>query len=511
MPGAVNSSLVPIPNSYWVEPSRLLAGEYPGKQSRADTLARLKQLLEAGVSYFIDLTTPGELPPYDAFLPGGKGPGGRHVMYVRKPIGDHTVPAAPEMMAEILDCLASALAGGYCVYLHCRAGIGRTGTVLGCHLVSRGMEPQPALDHLQQLWEASGRSAVWPYTPETDEQMQYVRAWRELSRQSPSLIGPAIGPQELAIARNLRDRCLGSLLGLAIGDALGASVQYRKPGTFTPLGDLLGGGPLELPRGAWSDDTAIALCLAESLLECKGFDAADQMLRYQRWQSEGYLSSTGQCIGITAAVALALATARWSGKPYAGSHDPTRLDKEAITRVAPVALYFMGQPAAAIEQAAQAARTTHQSPIVLDACRYVAALLLGALRGVHKQELLAAAYARGENMRTLRCQPVLAVAAGSFRTKSPPQIEGGGTVINALEAALWALYRSSNFREGALLAVNLGLDADVTGALYGQLAGALYGVNGIPSAWRKTLLKHSLIEDFADRLLAQALEGMAEI
>ena len=118
------------------------------------------------------------------------------------------------------------------------------------------------------------------------------------------------------------------MLGLAAGDALGAAVEYRVPGSFTPLGDLLGGGPFEMPRGGWTDDTAMALCLAESLLERGEFDAADQVVRYRRWQREGYLSSTGQCVGITATVARALATAQWSGKPFAGSHDPARNEAE---------------------------------------------------------------------------------------------------------------------------------------------------------------------------------------
>jgi len=512
---AAKGKAPPLTNTYWVVPGRLLAGEYPGTHSRADTMERLQRLMKAGVTYFIDLTEPGELPPYDLLLPTEKLPNGRYVMYARKPIRDHSVPPVNAVMTEILDYLDRALAAGHVVYVHCRAGIGRTGTVLGCHLVqlahARGQTSDAALDELNQLWQANERARMWPQTPETEEQFEYVRGWRAVKAVHAPARAELAAPV-LDAARSMRERFQGTMIGLAVGDALGSAVQHRKPGSFAPLGEMIGGGPFDLPRGAWSDDTAMALCLAESLLECEGVDPSDQVRRYQKWQREGYLSSTGQCVGITAAVSRALATAQFSGKPLAGSHDPARQDKEALSRIAPAVLFHLADPAAAIEQAADAVRTTHQSPVVLDACRYLAAMMVGALSGASKAQILSAHYSPVPGVWERKpLKPVVdGIAAGSYRKKSPPDIEGGGAIVQTLEAVLWVLNKSNNFREGALLAVNLGQDSDVTGAVYGQLAGALYGVSAIPSGWRNAVVSRPLIEQYADRLLAVALERLAD-
>src|SRR6266850_1696336 len=242
---------LPLSNCYWVLPGLLLAGEHPGGATAAATRVRLRRLLEAGVSCFLDLTQPDELPPYDADLPLG-------VDYFRKPIPDHGIPLQPGHMAELLDCLREALRSGRVVYLHCRAGIGRTGTVAGCLLVESGLAGEAAVAELNRLWQQSGRAALWPQVPETPEQTKYVRRWE---RPRAPRADPLFEPATLSAARGLRDRFLGALLGQAVGDAVAAATQFRRPGKFTPVGDMLGGGPFDLPRGGWSDDTAMALCL----------------------------------------------------------------------------------------------------------------------------------------------------------------------------------------------------------------------------------------------------------
>jgi len=470
---------LPLANCYWVLPGRLLAGEYPGGATPAATRERLGKLLAAGIGCFVDLTEEGELQSYAGELPPG-------VVHLRLPIPDHGLPEQPEHMRATLAQLRRLLDEARAVYLHCRAGIGRTGTVAGCFLVEQGLAGQAALDELNRLWAASARAARWPSVPETDEQVAYVRTWTAAA----ALADPLLEPATLAAAHGLRSRFLGALLGLAVGDAVAAATQYRRPGRFEPVGDLLGGGPFDLPRGGWSDDTAMALCLAESLLECNGFDARDQVKRYMRWQQEGHLSATGQCVGITAATARALAMAQWRRQAFSGSHDPAAVDPEVLPRVVPAALFFFADPQVAEAQSAEAARATCQAPAALEACRALARALHAALAGHSRAAILAAA----------------AVPLNTARDESG---EAGATAPTALAAALQAVERTGNFRDAVLAAANLGGNSDVIAAVTGALAGAHYTQGAIPALWRNSLMKQQLIEAFADRLLAHALVDLS--
>ena len=173
-------------------------------------------------------------------------------------------------------------------------------------------------------------------------------------------------------------------------------------------------------------------------------------------------------------------------------------------RLAAIPLFFSNAPQVAIEKSGESSRTTHGTPAAIDACRYMGARLVGALNGTSKQELLPD-----------HCSPIpgywdenplfakiAEIAPGSFKHREPPDIAASGYVVKSLEAALWALHRSSDFRDGCLLALNLGDVADTTGAIYGQLAGAFYGEQAIPLAWREKLAHRELIASFAIKLLA---------
>ena len=303
-------------------------------------------------------------------------------------------------------------------------------------------------------------------------------------------------------ALSFRDRCLGCLTGLVVGDALGTTLEFTSPGSFQPIGDMVGGGPFQLKPGEWTDDTSMALCLASSLVECGGFDAGDQMQRYVRWWKEGYHSSNGRCFDIGGTVRSALQRFLETGDPFSGSTDTWSAGNGSLMRLAPVPIFFASTPAEAIKLAGESSRTTHGESSTIDACRYFAALLLGALSGKDRELLLSSLYSPVSGFwETNPLHPSISeIAAGSFLQKEPPEIRGNGHVVRSLEAALWAFSRSNTFREGALLAVNLGEDADTTGAIYGQLAGAFYGYDAIPNSWREYLAYKDLITSLAHSL-----------
>lgn len=302
------------------------------------------------------------------------------------------------------------------------------------------------------------------------------------------------------------DRYRGCLLGLAAGDALGTTLEFEEPGSFTPLTDVVGGGPFNLKPGEWTDDTSMALCLAESLVTQKDFDPIHQLETYLRWYRQGHLSVKGRCFDIGITTASALRAFEVKRQQFPGSTDSGAAGNGSLMRLAPAPLAFAGNPETAIYMAGQSSRTTHAAAECIDACRYYAGLLLGAISGLPKRELLSNDYEPAVScfLSNPLAEKVAAIARGSFAVKAPPQIRGSGYVIHTLEAALWAFHRTDNFRDGALAVVNLGEDADTTGAVYGQIAGAYYGVDGIPPEWVAKLAMRELIEQRAAELHALA-------
>lgn len=277
---------------------------------------------------------------------------------------------------------------------------------------------------------------------------------------------------------NKQNRSQGSLLGLAIGDTVGMPAEFRTKDKFTPITDMKAGGVFRLQKGQWTDDTSMALCLADSLVACGGFDPDDQMARYVRWHQAGENSVTGKCFDIGSATRQALDTYISTKNPYAGSTSTHASGNGSLMRLAPVPIFYHNDLQKCVEHAVLSSKTTHASPDCLSACAYFGEVLHHALNGeTNKDKLLTPTSDHPFSPK------VQAVIDGSFKTKSRDEIFGTGYVVDSLEASLWAFYHTDNFKDAILMAVNLGDDADTTGAITGQIAGAYYGLDGIPSGW----------------------------
>jgi ADP-ribosyl-[dinitrogen reductase] hydrolase len=297
---------------------------------------------------------------------------------------------------------------------------------------------------------------------------------------------------------DVEDRFRGCLLGLAVGDAVGTTVEFKPRGSFTPLTDMVGGGPFNLQAGQWTDDTSMALCLATSLVECAGFDAKDQMERYCRWADEGYLSSTGKCFDIGATVAAALRKFRQTGDPFSGLSDPQTAGNGSIMRLAPVALFYYPDIKTAEHFAMESSRTTHGAEECLDACRLFARMIVRALLGENKEEVTLA-----DGVSFIGSPKIVTIARGEYLQKHIDEIRGSGYVVASLEAALWSFMNTDSYKDAVLTAANLGDDADTTAAVCGQLAGAYYGETGIPPAWLEKLAMRQYITAIAEKLVTK--------
>ncbi|MGU9854219.1 ADP-ribosylglycohydrolase family protein [Pseudomonas koreensis] len=294
---------------------------------------------------------------------------------------------------------------------------------------------------------------------------------------------------------SLSERYRGALLGLACGDAVGTTVEFKPRGSFQPLTDMVGGGPFRLKPGQWTDDTSMALCLAESLLSKNRFDAADQMGRYLNWWKWGYLSSTGECFDIGMTVSQALSQYQQTGQPFAGSTDAFTAGNGSLMRLAPVVLFYFPDARQIHQFASDSSRTTHAAPEAIECCQLLAEVINKALLGASKSEL------RKLSDSTFVQAKVAAIARGDYLTKSADEIRGSGYCVETLEAALWCFHHTDSLAAAILQAANLGDDADTTAAIVGQVAGAYYGVRAIPAHWLEMLHDGEEIAATADRLL----------
>jgi ADP-ribosyl-[dinitrogen reductase] hydrolase len=299
----------------------------------------------------------------------------------------------------------------------------------------------------------------------------------------------------------MNDRRRGALIGLAVGDALGAAVEFRSPGSFAPVTGFRSGGPHGLKAGEWTDDTSMALALADSIASM-GWDLNDQASRYVEWWQKGKYSVNGRCfdIGITTRNALSNFQANHDALA-SGDTSERASGNGSIMRLAPVPIRYAELYPNKIEElsrlAEESSLPTHASEQCRSACRYLAIALAALISGEDRGAVLSPDWRPLRLLNDIKPLHSLVqeVAQGSFRYKQPPAIEGSGWVVKSLEAALWAFHDADTFEEAVLRAVNLGDDADTTGAISGQLAGAFWGESNIPGSLRSGLARMDMLEN----------------
>ncbi len=504
----------PFTKTWWIVENQLLGGPYPGAVDPHEQERILTALLDLGIQTFISLQQENEtergttrFPDYRPTLHRLAKERGLEASFRRFPIRDQSAVAI-DTLVSVLDYIDEQRKAGHKIYVHCWGGNGRTGTVAGCWLVRHGRSAEQAFQEMSH--SRSGRGFRFS-APENDRQRELVKSWHKLDPQlskqasANAKLSGAATTSSLAVltANEMTKRAAASLLGLALGDAVGTSIEFKAPGDFTPLTDMMGGGPFHLEAGQWTDDTSMALCLAESLIECSGFDPHDQMQRYCKWWQNGHFSVKGYCFDIGGTTCTALSHFEKTGKAYSGPTKPQSAGNGSLMRLSPVPIAYAQKPSLAIALAGESSRSTHGATECIDACRYFAGLLVGLINGDSKETVLAEYYAPIPGLweQEPLAPKIAAIAAGSFKDKNPPEIRGRGYVVDCLEAALWAFYRTDNFRDAVLAAANLGDDADTTAAVCGQVAGACYGTDKIPQGWLEKLAMHNTIKDLAAKLI----------
>ncbi|MDH5918896.1 ADP-ribosylglycohydrolase family protein [Vibrio splendidus] len=306
--------------------------------------------------------------------------------------------------------------------------------------------------------------------------------------------------------RLMLDKAQGAMVGLALGDALGTSLEFRPKDSYTPLQDIVGGGPFHLKPGQWTDDTSMMLCLADSMLASGKHDARDQMNRYLAWCKEGHNSVTGRCFDVGNTVRAAFRRYKRTNNANAGSTNEQSAGNGSLMRLAPIPIFYSSFRSASQEDVVKAARlssiTTHAEQRAVESCQIMAWLIYQILNDVDSTLTKAMLFERLLNYwdKAGIHDDLAAVVQGSFLTKSRKHIRGTGFVVQSLEAAFWSFAHSDNFKDGALLAANLGEDADTTAAIYGQLAGAFYGYSQLPELWLEKLAWQDYIKEQATLL-----------
>jgi ADP-ribosylglycohydrolase len=466
-------------NCYQVAPL-IWAGAYVGLPDHEDTPHHIAWLSQIGIRHIINLTShDDQLPPYTNLL-ATYAPHIRHEQY---PIIDGSVPSEVQMVA-ILQSIDASISRGEGVYIHCWGGFGRTGMVVACWYKRQEQHGAAALKRLQQARHAIPSSRP---SPDYSVQVGFVMRWQE---------------PDAASATNWlqwRRRFRGAILGIAVGDAMGVTNEMLDRTSTIPLNQLVGGGICDVAPGGWTDDTAMVLCVSESLIAKHGFDPHDQMDRFVRWWRYGYMTCAGRTYDVGNTTRLALFAYIQTGDPFSGVQSSHSAGNGALSRVAPIGLYYAAQPDVIDQAAMYSSMLTHATIHSIDACRYVAWIIAQFVSGVSKHDALHAPWPYSP-----LCDDIHLIASGSYRNRTLEELNASSYVVDMLEIVMWALYAHDDFASGLCTLAHAGGLTTTSCSIYGALAGALYGDDAIPLEWRQSVAHHDKIEWFAEELLRMA-------
>jgi ADP-ribosyl-[dinitrogen reductase] hydrolase len=310
----------------------------------------------------------------------------------------------------------------------------------------------------------------------------------------------------------MKNKFLGCLIGLAVGDAYGTTYEFtwkdKMPGENELPDKIVGGGPFHMKPGEWTDDTSMALCLAESLIE-KGWDPHDQMLRYINWWQHGYNSVKGYCFDIGGATRNALSNYNMVGKFVDA---PTAAGNGVLMRLAPVPMYFHGDLKQVLEHAAFQSFMTHPSSHSIE-CSMILGFVINKILSGETDKIKIVTFTEEEKSifdeiaKKYNCTEtprIKSLKEGTYKEFPHHLISGDGYCVLTLEAALWAFLNSEDYKSGLKKVVSLGDDTDTTGAVYGQIAGAFYGIENIP--WVEEVTWIEKIKTLAEQLYEKNVE-----
>ncbi|MAS93121.1 MAG: hypothetical protein CMO55_07985 [Verrucomicrobiales bacterium] len=480
----------PFSNSYWLEPGRILCGEYPRDFDDLEDHEGMTAILQAGARVFVDLTEEGELKPYSPIalataLQLGIDPG--ELEFHRHPVRDVSVPKSTLEMQGILRTIRFARQRHKTVYLHCWGGRGRTGTVAGCALRDLfHLSGDKALVCLNERWQACAKSE-WSDSPETEEQREFVRSFNPVGSFS--------------------EKVRAAVLGAAVGDALGVPVEFqeREIRTQDPVTTMRAFGTHNQPAGTWSDDTSMILATMHGYLESDSPCPDAVMKEFAAWLSDGKHTPHGKVFDVGNATQEAIARFRM-GTPArsCGGTNEWSNGNGSLMRIFPVALAFANDPEL-IDKASEMSSLTHAHERSRMACAFYCLVVSELLHGSPIRDAIAFSW---ETMDTRwEFSPE---ERGRFDSWHPGQllnrdesdIHGTGHVVDTLEASLWVNAHHNSYADAVLHAVNLGDDTDTTGCVAGGLAGLIHGESAIPRNWLDILVRSkeitTLANEFAD-------------